>query len=142
MHAVAEEGVPTRAIAEAIGAGLGLPVVSVSAAQSADHFGWFGRFFGADASASNTLTRESLGWEPTGPGLLADLDAGHYFAADPRGGIATSHLGDRLDKLGWPDHLEVGVEPADGAASAPQDHAPWTSRQRSGPTASTTASLA
>jgi len=79
VHAVAEEGVSTAAIAEAIGAGLGVPVVSIPAAQAGEHFGWLARFFGADASASNTITRELLGWEPTHPTLLEDLAEGHYF---------------------------------------------------------------
>jgi nucleoside-diphosphate-sugar epimerase len=80
VHAVAEEGVPTRTIAEAIGRGLDVPVRSVPAAGAMDHFGWMGRFFGADAPASNTLTRELLSWEPSHQGLIADLDEGHYFA--------------------------------------------------------------
>jgi nucleoside-diphosphate-sugar epimerase len=79
LHAIAEEGVPTRVIAEAIGRGLDVPVVSVPADQAFDHFNWLDGFFGADAPASNTLTRELLGWEPTHPGLIADLDEGHYF---------------------------------------------------------------
>ena len=79
VHAVAEEGVPTRAIAEAIGHGLRVPVVSIPAEQAVDHFSWLGGFFGADAPASNTLTRELMGWDPTQPGLIADLDEGHYF---------------------------------------------------------------
>ena len=79
LHAVAEEGVPTRVIAEAIGRGLDVPVVSVPADQAFDHFNWLGAFFGADAPASNTVTRELLGWEPTHPKLIADLDEGHYF---------------------------------------------------------------
>lgn len=81
LHGVAEEGVPTRVIAEAIGRGLDVPVVSVPAEQAVDHFSWLGSFFGADAPASNTLTRELLGWEPTRPGLIDDLDQGHYFQA-------------------------------------------------------------
>jgi nucleoside-diphosphate-sugar epimerase len=79
LHAVADEGVPTRVIAEAIGRGLGLPVVSVPADEAADHFGWIGAFFAVDAPASNDLTRELLGWQPTHPGLLDDLAQGHYF---------------------------------------------------------------
>jgi nucleoside-diphosphate-sugar epimerase len=79
LHAVAEEGVPTRVIAEAIGRGLDLPVVSVPAEQATEHFSWLGRFFGADAPASNTATRELLDWQPTHPGLIEDLDKGHYF---------------------------------------------------------------
>ena len=80
-HGVADEGVPTRAIAEAIGRHLQLPVVARSAAQAAEHFGWLGRFFGADCPSSSALTRERLGWRPEQPGLLADLDQGHYFAS-------------------------------------------------------------
>ena len=79
LHAIAEEGVTTRDIAEAIGRGLGLPTVSVPASEAMDHFDWLGRFFGADAPASNTITRELLGWAPTHQGLIADLDAGYYF---------------------------------------------------------------
>jgi nucleoside-diphosphate-sugar epimerase len=79
LHAVAEEGVPTRTIAEAIGRGLDLPVVSIPAERAGDHFGWIGRFFGTDAQASSSITRELFGWNPVHPGLIADLDAGYYF---------------------------------------------------------------
>ncbi len=79
LHAVAEEGVPTRTIAEAIGRGLDVPVVSVPAEQAAEHFGWLAPFFATDCPASNRLTRELLGWTPTRHGLIADLDEGHYF---------------------------------------------------------------
>jgi nucleoside-diphosphate-sugar epimerase len=79
LHGTAEEGVPTREIAEAIGRGLGLPVISIPAEAAQEHFSWLGRFFGADAPASNTLTRKLLGWEPIQVGLIADLDQGHYF---------------------------------------------------------------
>jgi nucleoside-diphosphate-sugar epimerase len=79
LHAVAEEGVPTRTIAEAIGRHLDLPVVSIPAEQAGEHFDWLARFFALDCSASNELTRELLGWEPTHPGLIEDLDEGHYF---------------------------------------------------------------
>jgi hypothetical protein len=51
----------------------------VPAAEASDHFGWLGRFFGADSPGSNALTRELLGWQPTHQGLLEDLEAGHYF---------------------------------------------------------------
>ena len=81
LHGTAEEGVSTREIAEVIGRHLGLPVASVDPADAADHFGWIGGFFAADLPASSALTRELLGWQPTGPGLLEDLDQGHYFAA-------------------------------------------------------------
>lgn len=79
LHAIGEEGVPTRLIAESIGRGLGLPAVAVPAEQAADHFGWLGAFFALDCPASNDLTRSWLDWKPSGPTLLEDLDAGHYF---------------------------------------------------------------
>jgi nucleoside-diphosphate-sugar epimerase len=78
LHAVAEEGIMARDIAGAIGTFLGLPVEGIAADRAMAHFGWIGRFFGADAPASNALTRELLGWTPTQPGLLADIAAGHY----------------------------------------------------------------
>ena len=81
LHAIGEEGVQTRAIAEAIGRGLKLPVVSVPAEQASDHFGWLGFFFGTDSVVSNQLTRELLGWRPTRHGLIDDLDESHYFEA-------------------------------------------------------------
>ena len=80
LHAVAEEGVPTREIAAAIGRGLGVPTRSVAAEDAAGHFGWIGMFFGADSTASSARTRALLGWEPTGPSLIEDLDAGYYTA--------------------------------------------------------------
>ncbi|GAA4600424.1 nucleoside-diphosphate-sugar epimerase [Actinoplanes octamycinicus] len=79
LHATAEEGVPARVIAEAIGAGLGLPVASVPADRIDEHFGWIGRLFALDAPASSAATRRLLGWKPTRPTLLDDLAAGHYF---------------------------------------------------------------
>ena len=79
LHSVAEEGVATRLIAEAIGRGLDVPVASIPSAEAVDHFSWLGRFFGADARASNALTREVLGWAPNQQGLIEDLDEGHYF---------------------------------------------------------------
>jgi nucleoside-diphosphate-sugar epimerase len=79
-HAVGDEGVPTRDIAEVIARHLTLPLVSVDAASAAEHFGWLGAFFSWDAPASNLLTRERLGWEPTHQGLIADLEEGFYFA--------------------------------------------------------------
>ncbi|OHV30312.1 3-beta hydroxysteroid dehydrogenase [Parafrankia soli] len=79
LHAVAEEGVPIRAVAEAIGRGLGVPVVSVPAERAGDHFGWLAPFLAADCPASNHLTSELLSWKPTRQGLVEDLDQGHYF---------------------------------------------------------------
>lgn len=78
LHAVAETGVPSRDIAAAIGDHLGLPTVSVAPEDAATHFGWIGRFFGMDLTASNTRTRELLGWTPTGPTLFEDIAAGAY----------------------------------------------------------------
>ncbi|HEY3754147.1 MAG TPA: SDR family oxidoreductase [Pseudonocardiaceae bacterium] len=80
LHAVADEGVPIRAVAEVIGRHLDVPVVSISADDAAEHFTWLSGFIGADSPASSTLTRELLGWQPTQPGLIDDLDKGHYFA--------------------------------------------------------------
>jgi nucleoside-diphosphate-sugar epimerase len=80
LHAVGEEGVPTRTIAEAIGRGLDLPVTSIPAEQAARHFGWIGGFFGADLPASSAITRQRLGWAPSGPTLADDLANGAYFA--------------------------------------------------------------
>lgn len=76
-HAVAEEGVPTRDIAEVIGRRLNIPVVSKSPEEAAAHFGWFAAFAGLDCPASSALTQERLGWRPTGPGLIADLERAH-----------------------------------------------------------------
>jgi nucleoside-diphosphate-sugar epimerase len=84
LHAIAEEGVPTRAIAATIGRQLDLPVASIPAYQAGDHFGWLGRFFGTDSPASNELTRELLGWQPTYPGLIEDLEQGHYVQVPSR----------------------------------------------------------
>lgn len=79
LHAIDDEGVPFREIAEVIGRHLDVPVVSVPAEGAVDHFGWLGRFASFDIRASSALTRERLDWEPAHPSLLADLDAGHYF---------------------------------------------------------------
>ncbi|UUT36739.1 hypothetical protein [Microbacterium elymi] len=81
VHAVGDEGVPTRAIAEAIGRGLGVPTVSIPAEDAADHFGWLGAIFALDIPASSAITQSLLDWTPTHPGLIEDLDAGHYFRA-------------------------------------------------------------
>jgi nucleoside-diphosphate-sugar epimerase len=73
-HAVAEEGVPTRDIARAIGRRLKLPVKSIPPEEAKAFFGWLAMFAGYDMPASSAQTRKKLGWEPTGPGLIADLD--------------------------------------------------------------------
>jgi nucleoside-diphosphate-sugar epimerase len=78
LHAVGEEGVPARTIAEIIGRKLGLPAASISPEAADAHFGWIGRFFAMDQPASSALTRQRMGWNPTHPGLIADLEAGHY----------------------------------------------------------------
>lgn len=79
LHGVAEEGVPTRVIAEVIGRHLNLPAASIPPKEAVSHFGWLGTFFGAEAAASSTLTRQEMGWQPTQPGLIDDLEQGHYF---------------------------------------------------------------
>ncbi len=75
-HAVTEEGVPVRAIAERIGRQLGLPIES----RSVEHFGWFGRMAAGRMAASSSRTREATGWEPAGPDLLTDIDQPGYYA--------------------------------------------------------------
>jgi nucleoside-diphosphate-sugar epimerase len=81
LHAVADEGVPTREIAEVIGRQLNVPVTSIPRDEAAAHFTWLAEFLSVDAPASSALTRDLLGWQPTQPGLLEDLEQGHYFAA-------------------------------------------------------------
>ncbi|GAA2375938.1 SDR family oxidoreductase [Dactylosporangium salmoneum] len=78
LHAVAEEGVPTREIAEAIGRAFDLPVAPIAADDVLGHWGWIGNFFAMDAATSSAATRELLGWTPTGPTLVEDLAAGAY----------------------------------------------------------------
>lgn len=80
LIAAAEEGVAVREIAEIIARGLDVPAVSVPAEQAADHFKGF-PFVTLDIAMSSAQTRELLGWEPVHPGLVADLEQGHYFAA-------------------------------------------------------------
>jgi len=80
-HGVADEGVPARQFAEVIGRRLNVPVVSKSREDMADHFGWIGQFFAMDGPASSEWTQKRLNWQPKEPGLLADLDQPHYFAA-------------------------------------------------------------
>ena len=79
LHAIADEGVPIRAIAEVIGRHLNLPVAAIAAEDAAEHFGWLAGFLALDSPASSALTRELLGWQPTQPGLIDDLGKGHYF---------------------------------------------------------------
>jgi nucleoside-diphosphate-sugar epimerase len=80
-HAVAEEGIRFRDIAEVIGRQVNVPVLSATGDEVEAHFGWFAHFAQIDAPASSAKTRESLGWHPTGPGLLDELDSEAYFPA-------------------------------------------------------------
>lgn len=82
-HAVGEPGVPFRKIAEAVAAGLDLPLVSLSPAEAEAHFGWLAMFIGRNGAASNDWTKARLGWEPRGPGLIADLQAMDYGPVPP-----------------------------------------------------------
>jgi nucleoside-diphosphate-sugar epimerase len=77
-NAVGEEGVEVRTIAEALGRGLDMQVISLAPEKAAEHFGWMAMFSGLDFPASSVKTREVLGWNPVGPGLIADLDAMDY----------------------------------------------------------------
>jgi nucleoside-diphosphate-sugar epimerase len=80
LHAVADEGVPVRDIAAVIGRHLSVPVKSIAPEAAGEHFGWLAGFLTADCPATSTITQRILGWQPTGPGLVEDLDKGHYFA--------------------------------------------------------------
>ena len=82
LYAATEEGIPVREIAEAIGRHLDVAAVSIPAEKAADHFAGF-PFITMDITMPNADTKELLGWEPTHPGLIADLDEGHYFTAEP-----------------------------------------------------------
>jgi nucleoside-diphosphate-sugar epimerase len=81
LHGAGEEGVPFREIAETIGSQLQLPVLSIPAEDAAEHFGFLSAFVSLDNPTSSALTRQLLGWKPEGPGLIADLEQGHYFNA-------------------------------------------------------------
>lgn len=80
-HAVAEEGIPFREIAEVIGRRLGVPVVSKSPEEAAQHFTWFAHFAAMNVQASAAQTKKALGWQPVQPGLLADMDHEQYFTS-------------------------------------------------------------
>jgi nucleoside-diphosphate-sugar epimerase len=79
LHAIGDEAVPFREIAETIGRGLDVPVMNVPPEEVTDHFGWLGHFAAVDMRASATLTRKLLDWRPVHPALIPDLEAGHYF---------------------------------------------------------------
>jgi nucleoside-diphosphate-sugar epimerase len=81
-HAIGDQGVLTKEIAEVIGRRLNGPVVSKSSDEAAEHFGWMAMFFGMDGAASCVKTQRELGWQPTQPGLIADIDRETYFQAD------------------------------------------------------------
>ncbi|HTV55430.1 MAG TPA: SDR family oxidoreductase [Terriglobia bacterium] len=80
-HAVDEEGISMKAIAEALGRGLKVPVISIKPEEAEAHFGWLARFAGHDMPSSGALTQQKLNWKPTGPGLIADLDGMDYTRA-------------------------------------------------------------
>jgi nucleoside-diphosphate-sugar epimerase len=82
-HAVAEEGISVRDIAEMVGTGLGLPVISLSPDEATDHFGWLCMFVSFDMPAASMQTRAKLGWEPKGPSLLSDLKEMDYRVIRP-----------------------------------------------------------
>ena len=79
LHAVGDEGVPFRKIAEAMGRHLGVPAASVAPSDAPEHFGHLGHFVALDSPAAATTTRKLLGWEPTGPSLIEDLEQDHYY---------------------------------------------------------------
>jgi nucleoside-diphosphate-sugar epimerase len=79
-HGVAEEGIAFREIAQVIGKRLGLPIVSKSPEEAEEHFGWFAHFASINNRAASAKTRQVLGWQPTHPGLIEDLDRPVYFS--------------------------------------------------------------
>jgi nucleoside-diphosphate-sugar epimerase len=79
LHAIGDEGVPVRDIAEVIGRHLNLPVTAISPEEADGHFGWLGPIVSLDCPASNTLTQKQLDWHPVQPGLIPDLEQDHYF---------------------------------------------------------------
>jgi nucleoside-diphosphate-sugar epimerase len=79
LNAVADEGVPIRSLAEVIGRQLDVPVTSISPEDAGEHFGWVAAVLGLDIPASSALTRDLMGWQPTQPGLIDDLEKGQYF---------------------------------------------------------------
>jgi hypothetical protein len=79
LHAVGDEGVPFREIAEGMGRHLGVPTASVTPADAVEQFGHLGHFVALDSPVTATITRELLGWNPTGPGLLEDLEQDYYY---------------------------------------------------------------
>jgi nucleoside-diphosphate-sugar epimerase len=88
LHAIADEGVPMRDIAEVIGRHLHVPTAALTPAEATEHFGFLANFLAVDSPVSSALTRERIDWQPTQPGLLDDLDQGHYF--QPASAYATT----------------------------------------------------
>jgi nucleoside-diphosphate-sugar epimerase len=78
-HGIGDEGIPVRNIAEVIGKRLSLPVVAKSPEEAAEHFGWLANFFAMDSPASSVQTQKQLGWQPTHPSLIADMEESNYF---------------------------------------------------------------
>lgn len=81
LHAAGDEGIPFREIAETIGKNLGVPAVSIAPQDADAHFGFLGQLVQLDNPVSTARTRELLGWTPAHPGLIDDLNQGHYFSA-------------------------------------------------------------
>ncbi len=81
LHAAADEGVPVRVIAEVIGRQLDVPVTEIAPVDADSHFGWLAGMLAANGAASSARTRALLDWHPTQPGLVDDLEKGHYFGA-------------------------------------------------------------
>ena len=84
LHAVGEEGIQVRKIAEAIGRGLGVPTISIQSERLAEHFGFLGAFFALDCPASSAATQELMRWRPAQTGLIADIEQGRYFQTHPQ----------------------------------------------------------
>ena len=84
LHAVGEEGIAMRDIADAISHRFQLPATAISLEEAGERFGFLAQFVGLDMAASSTITRELLGWEPTGPTLIEDIDAGAYSNGSQR----------------------------------------------------------
>jgi nucleoside-diphosphate-sugar epimerase len=80
LHAVGDEGVPIREVADVVASHLNVPAVSVTPERAGDYMGWLARFWALDGPASAQITRDLLGWQPRYPALIADLTQGHYFA--------------------------------------------------------------
>jgi nucleoside-diphosphate-sugar epimerase len=83
LHGVADEGIAVREIAAVIGRELGIPVESITPEAAVEHFGFLGALLGVDSPASSVITRERFGWQPEHPGLIEDLEQGHYFQTAP-----------------------------------------------------------